>query len=70
MSSRRGARSYVVQQSPDPPTNTSWTQITIVVKPQTTVTGLTGGQKYWFRVAAVGPKGQSAWSDPATKLAP
>jgi hypothetical protein len=64
------ARSYVVQQSPDPPTDTSWTQSTITVKPQATIAGLTPGQKYWFRVAAVGAKGQSGWSDPATRMAP
>jgi hypothetical protein len=66
----KGARSYVVQQSADPPTNTSWTNSTTVVKPSATITGLTPGQKYWFRVAAVGPRGQSGWSDPATKMAP
>ena len=64
------ARSYVVQQSPDPPTDTSWTQRAIVVRAGTTIAGLTPGTKYWFRVAAVGPKGQSGWSDPATKMAP
>ena len=66
----RGARSYVVEQSPDPPTATSWTNSTTVVNTEAAITGLTAGQKYWFRVAAIGPKGQSGWSDPATKMAP
>jgi hypothetical protein len=66
----KGARSYVVQQSPDPPTATSWTSSATVVKTKATITGLTPGQKYWFRVAAIGPGGQSGWSDPATKMAP
>ncbi|HEV7473405.1 MAG TPA: fibronectin type III domain-containing protein [Pyrinomonadaceae bacterium] len=35
-----------------------------------TVTGLTPGTRYWFRVAAVGAGGQSGWSDPASKIAP
>ena len=64
------ARSYVVEQSPDPPTATSWTNSATVVKTEAAITGLTSGQRYWFRVAAVGAKGQSAWSDPATKMAP
>ncbi|HEX8162016.1 MAG TPA: fibronectin type III domain-containing protein [Pyrinomonadaceae bacterium] len=41
-----------------------------MVKSQATIEGLTSGKKYWFRVAAVGPNGQSGWSNPATKLAP
>lgn len=36
----------------------------------TTISGLTSGVRYWFRVAAIGASGQSGWSDPATKIAP
>jgi hypothetical protein len=64
------ARSYVVEQSPDPPADASWRNCAVVVKSQATIEGLTSGKKYWFRVAAVGPNGQSGWSNPATKLAP
>ncbi|MDT5062879.1 MAG: hypothetical protein QOH63_3338 [Acidobacteriota bacterium] len=64
------ARSYVIERSADPPTATSWTHAAVATKSQATVGGLTSGTKYWFRVAAVGPNGQSPWSDPATKLAP
>ncbi|HEX8652939.1 MAG TPA: fibronectin type III domain-containing protein [Pyrinomonadaceae bacterium] len=35
-----------------------------------TVKNLTSGMKYWFRVAAVASGSQSAWSDPAVKIAP
>lgn len=66
----RGANSYVIQKSPDPITPTSWQQAAIVTKSKGTVTGLTSGTKYWFRVAAVGTAGQGPWSDPATRIAP
>ncbi len=35
-----------------------------------TATALTSGQRYIFRVAAVGPLGQGPWSDEAGKMAP
>ena len=60
----------IVQKSPDPISPTSWQQASVVTKSKTTVSGLTSGTKYWFRVAAVGTAGQGPWSDPATKLAP
>ena len=64
------ARSYVVEQSPDPPTDATWSNSTVVVKSQATIEGLTSGKKYWFRVASVGANGQSGWSNPAAKIAP
>lgn len=64
------ARSYVVEQSPDPPADTTWSNSAVVVKSQATIEGLTSGKKYWFRVAAVGASGQSGWSNPAAKIAP
>lgn len=65
-----GARSYVIEKSPDPPTATSWGHGGVSTKSRTTVNGLTAGTRYWFRVAAVGTGGQSGWSDPATRMAP
>lgn len=64
------ARSYVVEISTDPPTNSSWQHSSVSTKSRATIEGLTSGTKYWFRVAAVGSNGQSGWSDPATKIAP
>jgi len=66
----RGASSYVVQRSADPPTATSWQTVATFTKSKGTISGLTSGTKYWFRVAAVGAAGQGAFSDPATKIAP
>ncbi|MBC8031267.1 MAG: fibronectin type III domain-containing protein [Pyrinomonadaceae bacterium] len=65
-----GARSYLAEKSPDPPGNTSWTHAGVSTKSRTTISGLTSGTKYWFRVAAVGTNGQSGWSDPASRMAP
>jgi Fibronectin type III domain len=64
------ARSYVVEQSLDPPSDSTWSNAAVVVKSQATIEDLTSGRKYWFRIAAVGATGQSGWSNPATKIAP
>lgn len=66
----QGAQSYIVQVSPNPPTDTSWTQAAVVTASKCTVENLTSGSKYWFRVRAVGAGGQGGWSDPTTKMAP
>lgn len=64
------ARSYVIERSADPPTDSSWTHEKVVTGSSATISGLTRGTKYWFRVAAVGPDGQSGWSNLTTKIAP
>jgi len=64
------ARSYIIERSADPPTPTSWAQEAIVTRSSATVSGLSSGTRYWFRVAAVTSSGQSGWSDPAFKMAP
>lgn len=68
--SAQGAQSYVVQMSPNPPNDSSWTQAAVVATSKHSINNLTSGTKYWFRVAAVGVGGQSGWSDPAVKMAP
>ena len=46
-----------------PPTDTSaWTTVTSS-KSSCTITGLESGKKYWFRVAAIGSKGQLVWGE-------
>lgn len=64
------AKSYIIEMSVDPPTQTTWQHAGVSTKSRFTVTGLTSGTRYWFRVAAVGAAGQSGWSDPAMKIAP
>jgi hypothetical protein len=66
----KSAKSYIIERSPDPPTNTSWTHAAVSPKASVSISGLTSGTRYWFRVAAVMAGGQSGWSDPATKIAP
>jgi hypothetical protein len=66
----RGARSYVVERSPDPPTESSWTHAAVSTRSQTTIEHLTSGTRYWFRIAAITATGQSGWSNPAMKIAP
>lgn len=66
----KGAKSYVVERSSDPATATSWGHASVVLKSSASINGLTAGTRYWFRVAAVLSSGQSAWSDPTTKIAP
>lgn len=64
------AKSYIVERSPNPQTDNSWTQADVVSTSKATIKGLKSGDKYWFRVAAVGSAGTSDWSDPAMKMAP
>ena len=65
----RGAKSYEIQVSPDPPT--SWTAKMTASKSSATIPGLTSGAKMWVRVRAVGADNQPGpWSDPATKVVP
>lgn len=66
----KGAKTYVVERSADPPSPASWSHEAVALKSSATVNGLASGSRYWFRVAAVLSSGQSGWSDPATKIAP
>lgn len=66
----RGARSYVVERSPDPPAESTWTHAAVATRSRITLEGLTSGTRYWFRVAALTTNGQSPWSNPAMKIAP
>ena len=66
-----GATAYGIQQSLDPNNPTNWTNLEGVGKTsKTTITGLTSGTKYWFRVRAKRGNESAGWSDPATKVAP
>ena len=65
----RGAVSYIVQVSPYAMPRT-WTALPVSPTVSTIATGLTSGQTYAFRVAAVGFAGQGPWSDESVKMAP
>lgn len=64
------ARSYIIEFSLDPATANSWTHSGVATAANKTLSSLTSGKRYWFRVAAVGAVGQSGWSEHATKVVP
>lgn len=63
----RGATTYIIQSSSRIIKNPSWKYVDVVTKSRHTVTNLKHGKTYWFRVAAVGSKGQGTWSQPVNK---
>lgn len=65
----RGVRTYVVQSCDDPISDAGWKQIALLTKSKMTVPELPAGKRTWFRVAAIGTAGQSAWSDPVGRMA-
>jgi hypothetical protein len=62
------AKSYVHQFTSDPLTAASNWSSTPTTRCKHTYNDLAPGQKLWFRVAAVGCKGQLAYSDPLSKI--
>jgi hypothetical protein len=64
------ARSYKVQMSVDPPTDSSWKDVDTISKSSYSLTNLTSGQKVWVRVCAVGWTASGPWSDPAVIVVP
>ncbi|AXY73365.1 hypothetical protein D3H65_04950 [Paraflavitalea soli] len=64
-----GARSYIHEYTADPLTPTSeWTQQFTTVR-KATITDLEPGKKYWFRVAAIGPRQQIAYTNVQLRMA-
>jgi hypothetical protein len=64
-----GAKSYIVERALDN-VDMQWATIGTSTKKETSLNSMLSGKKYWFRVAAVGSAGQSAWSDPVPLFAP
>ena len=62
-----GAKSYVVQISPDPITANSWEFSCNCTMAHVDVNGADPGQRSWYRVAGVNAKGQGPWSEPASR---
>ncbi len=65
----RGADGYEVTTSSDMAGAGPWVQAAVTSESGVTVKGLNPGRRYWFRVRAVGKKGEGDWSDPVTKYA-
>jgi hypothetical protein len=67
--SKRGAVSFTVERAEDAPTLV-YGVIGNCTQKQTSLNSMVSGKKYWFRMAAIGAAGQSAWSDPVPLFAP
>lgn len=66
----RGASSYIIECREQTETTLSpWQAVKAVTQSRFTVTGLTGGKIYAFRVRAIGTQGEGPWSDEAVKRA-
>lgn len=65
----RGAKAYVIERAPEAP-SMAWGVIGTSTKSKASLNSMASGSRYWFRVAAVGAAGQSAWSDPVPLFAP
>ena len=65
----RGARAYTIERAADAP-ELDWGMIGTSTKKEASLNSMVSGRKYWFRVAAIGAAGQSAYSDPVPLFAP
>ena len=65
----RGAKAYCIERAADAPA-LDWGMIGTSTKKEASLNSMVSGQKYWFRVAAIGAAGQSAYSDPVPLFAP
>lgn len=65
-----GANSYAIEKREHNVPAAVWAAVQTVSQSKLTVTGLTSGTTYAFRVRAIGPKGTGPWSDEAVKMSP
>ena len=65
----RGAKAYSIERAEEA-ANLDYKVIGNSTKKQASLNSMVSGKKYWFRVAAIGSAGQSAWSDPVPLFAP
>jgi hypothetical protein len=65
----RGAAAYNIERAEDTAEGT-WKFMGTTTKREASVNSMVSGKKYLHRVAAVGAAGQSAWSEPASLIAP
>lgn len=63
------SKAYLIQKSADG--STGWESLNVTsTRATAVVTGLPSANRIWFRVCAIGPKGNSPWSDPSRGLVP
>lgn len=63
-----GAKAYNIERATDS-AELSWQFMGSTTKSEASLNSMLSGKKYWFRVAAVGAAGTSAWSDPVPLVA-
>lgn len=66
----RGARAYNIERATDSQHGLEWANVFSSSKTRAIVNSMSSGQRYWFRVAAIGAAGQGAWSHAVSKIAP
>lgn len=66
----KGAKSYNIEMNSDVNNQEGWVIKLTTTKLKVTISGLSSGMKYWFRVTALGAAGTGSPSDPAVKYAP
>ncbi len=64
-----GAKTYTIERAEDGGV-LDWKVIGYSTKKRAALNSMVSGKKYWFRIAAIGTAGQSAWSDPVPLFAP
>lgn len=60
----KGARSYIIESTSTPGDEATWTHFDVSTRTRFLATNLSSLTIVWFRVAAHGAKGRSAFSDP------
>jgi|WetSurMetagenome_2_1015567.scaffolds.fasta_scaffold321037_1 hypothetical protein len=66
----KGAKSYNIEISTDFTDDSKWKYAKTSTKSNASISNLTPGQRYWFRVCAVNTNGESGWSEPVMKSVP
>ena len=67
--SERGYYSFTIERAEDAPVPV-YQVIGNTTRKEASLNSMVSGKKYLFRVASVGPAGQSAWSEPVPLFAP
>ena len=66
----RGARAYNIERAIETGRELDWSNVLSSSKTRAVVNSMNSGERYWFRVAAIGAAGQGPWSDAVSKIAP
>src|SRR5215469_14618674 len=57
----RGARAYNIERAMDSERGLEWANVLSSSKTRAVVNSMTSGERYWFRIAAIGAAGQGPW---------